>query len=90
MIFFNAVTTGQSIELEWKTAVEVDLRGFEIWRSTTEEWPDAIQLSDATIASRGAGNSGATYSFMDNEVDWGERYTYWLRTINTSEDVKHK
>jgi len=85
MANFDTVSTNETIEIHWETVFELDISSFQIWRSTTGQRGDAIPLSSETIFSRGNSSNGATYLFIDEEVVWGEHYTYWLQTLSQSE-----
>ena len=70
LTFFDAVLMGQSVELSWQTATEINNDFFKVQRS-----PDGIQFE--TIGTvRGQGNSSQVneYHFMDHDPMPGTNY----------------
>lgn len=81
LLYLDARVEGDVIRLTWETALEVDITGFRIWRSSTGNRETAIQLTPNIIPSRGTAASGATYQFVDEQARLGVRYVYWLEKI---------
>ena len=63
------------VEIEWAPNVEIDVRTYEVWRSTTadEGWEDEVR-----IAEIGAPET----RFADDEVGCGEHLRYRLRAVD--------
>lgn len=68
------------IRIEWETETEVDTAGFNIYRSTAENG-DFAKLNETLIASRGSPVSGASYEYVDDNVDAGQTYFYLLEDV---------
>ena len=68
------------MQLDWETANEVGLVGFNVYRSET---PDGVKqkLNDNLIPAQYPDQMmGAEYGFTDG-VDQGKRYFYWLELV---------
>ena len=78
---FTAKENVDHILLEWKTASEIDNAGFILWRSDSSE-DNYIQITPALIPARGSEFSGATYSYIDKDVEHGKTYYYKLEDID--------
>jgi hypothetical protein len=69
-------------QLDWETASEVGLVGFNVYRSETRD--GAKQMLNTSLIPAQFPNQmkGATYQFSD-AVDQGRRYYYWLELVRT-------
>ena len=83
LLFFRANTSAAQVELQWESVLEMDLFGFQLWRSSNGERADAQLLTTQTIRSRGTATTGAAYRFTDTDVTIGVTYTYWLYRVNS-------
>ncbi len=83
LVSYRAIARNATIELQWQTALEVDIAGFRLWRSTTGVRADANEITTALIAARGSAATGADYRFVDTDVSTGTTYTYWLQSVQT-------
>jgi hypothetical protein len=84
---FTATPQDGSVLIEWETVTEFDIASFQVLRSDQENG-DFSEISDF-IPSKGAGLTGAQYSYPDTEVTNGVTYYYRLRAFdqnNISED----
>ncbi|TGO03394.1 hypothetical protein PN36_07065 [Candidatus Thiomargarita nelsonii] len=82
---FTATALESEILLEWLTADESDNAGFRIWRATGEGWKSGdystvIILNDQLISADGG--SGASYSYIDDNVESGLTYYYLLEDVD--------
>ncbi len=82
LLYFRAVPGSDSITLEWATAQELDNLGFNLYRSLTSEFDDAEPLNSALIPGNTGSPTGASYEWVDEEVEIGTTYTYWLEDID--------
>ncbi len=82
LLFFAAAAQSDQVALQWESVLELDLYGFQLWRSSNGQRVDATLLTQQTIRSRGTASTGATYSYIDNAVTTGVTYTYWLYKVN--------
>ena len=81
--YFVGKIVGESVELHWKTATEVNNYGFEIQRS-----PDKISWDNiGFVAGNGNSNSPKYYSYKDKFIPDGKIY---YRLILEDEDGKFK
>lgn len=64
--------------------MEMNLRGFHLWRSSTGQRADAVQITPTLIYSRGSASTGAEYQVVDPHVTNGTTYTYWLQEVETT------
>lgn len=91
LLYYRAVAKEHALTLEWATAVEVNIQGFRIWRSSSGVRTDAMELTTAMIPAAGGGATGGDYQFIDADVMPGVTYTYWLESIQgdgTVDDVR--
>ncbi|MEN8220868.1 MAG: Calx-beta domain-containing protein [Pseudomonadota bacterium] len=84
---FTATALENSIEIVWVTQTEFDSIGFHIWRATGEGWKygdysTVTRLTDQLIPAEGNSGAGATYSYMDYDVEPGLTYYYGLEDRN--------
>jgi len=83
LLFFTAHAQAEQVELRWESALELDLYGFQLWRSSNGQRADAKLITAQTIRSRGTASNGAAYQFTDTAVTTGVTYTYWLYKVNS-------
>ncbi len=76
---FTGRTVFNGIELNWRTASELNNAGYAIFRNGTEianfrEYP--------SLRGKGTSPTGAQYQFVDSRVQPGVEYRYTLRSID--------
>jgi len=75
---FTSKVIAGNVKLDWKTATEVNNRGFEVERST-----DKVSFSTvAFVEGKGTTTSVSIYSFVDKNVKEGNTYYYRLKQID--------
>jgi hypothetical protein len=77
----TAVLNQGIVEVTWETNIELDLRGFNLYRSLD---PDDFgdKLNVALIPSQNFGSLiGATYTFSDITVPTGSDVFYWIEIV---------
>jgi hypothetical protein len=74
---FTVHEQGQTM-LEWTTASEHVVFGFEVWRSDSGSYADARIVSGNLIPATGDGITGATYRWSDPTAQPNTPYSYWL------------
>jgi len=79
IIRFAPILGEHSIEINWTTILEIDLLGFYVLRSTSDNPGQAVRITTEMID--GQGTRGGSYSFVDPDVIPGIRYAYWLQEI---------
>jgi len=79
---FDATPNVVDIHVTWKTVIEDNLDGFNLFRSSD---PDSkrIQLNESMIPALGL-PIGWNYLFIDKAVRPGSTYYYWLQTVERS------
>ncbi|HSN75301.1 MAG TPA: hypothetical protein VL334_09500 [Anaerolineae bacterium] len=80
---FSAAQVNDAILVTWETVSELNNRGFNLYRGTSEAGPD-IQLNGALIPSQSQGSpSGFIYTWEDRrELTPGTTYYYWLEDVD--------
>lgn len=84
LISFTAEMGNRAVLLEWETAVEIDVLGFNILKQelTPGTSPQLIEvINDGLIQSQGSSLSGAHYSLNDTNIKRGKTYKYWLQSV---------
>jgi hypothetical protein len=77
---FTGLPYLNTVQLDWQTAIEVGLVGFNVYRSETLDGVKQ-KLNDDLIPVQYPGQMmGASYHFVDG-VDQGQRYYYWLELV---------
>ncbi|HRI55919.1 MAG TPA: hypothetical protein PK170_02365, partial [Anaerolineae bacterium] len=81
---FEAIDQGDNILVSWVTLFETELLGFNLHRSTDPDRPEQ-QLNPAVIPVQNPGSTtGAFYTWLDEEVEQGKPYYYWLELLTPS------
>jgi uncharacterized repeat protein (TIGR03803 family) len=83
LISFHVAVSGSHVAVSWKTGAETDTAGFHLWRSTDEQG-DYARITQDLIPSEGGPLLGATYRYIDQDVQPGKTYFYKLEDIDTS------
>lgn len=68
------------IEIEWETETEINTAGFNIYRSDEADG-EFVRINEQIIPSQSDAVSGATYVFLDENVQRGKTYYYRLEDI---------
>ncbi len=81
-----ARTYNNSIVIEWETKTEVDISGFEVFRSETG-LPGSFKLissylTNDSLKAKGFSSFGAKYTFVDVGVRPGSVYYYTIEAVN--------
>ena len=81
--FFNVITFPSSVKLEWSTASEVNLAGFDIQCKQANE-PDTAYHEIGFQPAKGGPNVGALYDFpVTSGLVPGNSYCFRLKEITT-------
>jgi len=75
---FAAARSGRDVLVRWRTGTEVDLLGFQAYRSRGHSWR---RVTHSLIAARGS-VSGASYRFLDRTARRGVPYRYRIKALN--------
>ena len=79
---FSAAALGRGIVLEWTTAAERGLLGWNVYRSESPSGP-FVRLNGVAVPAYGDGASDTGYIFADESVRPGRRYYYQLEGITS-------
>ena len=69
-----------AVDIEWETATELDVAGFNVYRSFSEG-SERILLNQELISASDDALIGAKYQYNDPDVSPGNIYYYWLEEI---------
>jgi hypothetical protein len=87
LAYFNGTVSLEGIvTMNWQTASETGMTGFNIYRGDSELFADAVKLNPELISASNNAN-GSNYQFLDEETMSGYIYHYWLECIDTSGTV---
>ncbi len=77
LLAFETEVTPEGVRITWRTLSEAGVTGFRIQRSVVYagQW---VNLTSEPIPAQGADGRGATYSYMDGDVQPGLTYYYRL------------
>ncbi len=80
---FSAVQQGDAVLVTWETAMELDNRGFNLYRGTSPDGWDR-RLNEYLIPSQGQGSPvGFTYTWQDRaDLTPDTTYYYWLEDVD--------
>jgi hypothetical protein len=82
---FAATRTSSRVTLSWTTGSEIDIVGFNVWRSTRPD-DGFIKLNASLIAATNPGGlAGAAYSFNDGSGQSSAPSFYRLEVIGTDD-----
>jgi hypothetical protein len=76
---FIATPSNKEVTIAWSTESETDNAGFNIYRSESEN-EEYTKINPSLIPARGSVTQGASYEFVDTNVQ--NRKTYWYKLEN--------
>lgn len=82
----EADDSSNSIVVTWGTETEVDTILFRLWRSTRPDPDSATQV--AQEGARGSAVTGSSYEYVDDDLNPGQTYYYWLYEVTSQGNVK--
>jgi len=75
-------TTNGYTAINWTTASETDIIGFNIYRSTEDEYETSKKINSDIIAGQGTTTEISKYEFIDiDQLNYGTTYYYWLESV---------
>ncbi len=86
LLFFEAVLKNNSVSLNWKTAIEINNRGWEIEKIFASSNNPFVWQKIGFVKSVA---SGMNYSFEDKDIIAGNAYQYRLKQIDEDGKVKY-
>ncbi len=85
---FYAVYTNDAgldfIQVNWSTATETDVHGFNVYKSETDVFDDAYMINPSLIYGQGTTTLGYDYSFDDLDANTEVRNYYWVEQVDFS------
>jgi len=84
---FTATPVAGGIEVRWVTSSEINTWGFHLLRSADGTRESAERITPELIPAEGRGQAGASYTWLDTDVEPGITYTYWLEETETDGTV---
>ena len=80
---FNAIPKSGKVILSWSTSSEIDNAGFNIYRAELADGQYA-KINASLIPAKGSSTEGASYEFIDTNVQNRKTYYYKLEDIDLS------
>jgi hypothetical protein len=78
---FVTIPAAGKVVIKWSTASEIDNAGFNFYRSDSENGK-YIKINTTLIAAKGFSTQGASYEFIDKNVQNRKTYYYKLKDID--------
>ncbi len=85
---FSSSVNSLGVNLQWKTATEINNYGFEIQRAVVNDSVASQFSKIGFIKGSGTSNSTKSYSFMDNSALYG-KFQYRLKQIDNNGSFKY-
>ncbi len=80
---FTALFANEFVTIQWATASETDVIGFNIYRAHEDNYEDADKVNFELIPGHGTTTQPQDYSFTDETADaYFTTYYYWLEAVN--------
>jgi len=80
---FTATFMDSYTLIRWSTASETDVLGFNIYRSTEDEYSTSAQINIEHIPGYGTTTQPHDYEFQDiDQLIYETTYYYWLESVN--------
>ncbi|HIC88584.1 MAG TPA: hypothetical protein EYP04_04180 [Anaerolineae bacterium] len=74
---FVANATLDQVTVQWNTLSEENIVGFHVWRGANAKGPN-LRLTTKPVPAVG---SGSNYTWIDDQVQPGSYYWYWLEAV---------
>jgi hypothetical protein len=81
LVAFDAIPKAGKVILNWSTESEIYNAGYNIYRASAE-YGEYEKINNALIAAEGSLTQGASYAFVDADVQNRKTYYYKLEDIN--------
>jgi uncharacterized delta-60 repeat protein len=75
---FSAADTDHGVLVRWRTSVEVNARGFNVYREVKGR---RVRANQKLLTSRGSSARGASYSFLDKAAPRHGALLCWLQVV---------
>ncbi len=80
--FTATCTAAQFVSLSWVVQSETNLLGYNILRNKEEDLAAALTLNTEPISEGTAAGTQISYSYLDEQVEPGSTYHYWLESVD--------
>jgi len=80
---FTATPSNHRVILDWTTSSEIDNAGFNLYRAESEDG-EYVKINSSLILAKGSPTEGASYQFIDKNVQNRKMYLYKLEDIDLS------
>jgi len=77
--FTASMTSANFSCIQWRTASETNLLGYNIYRNENEDINNALRINPSYIQATN-NSTGSEYSYTDEEVEMNSTYYYWLES----------
>lgn len=77
--FATSVTSANFVQLNWTTESEINMTGYNVLRSLSNNQAEAAKVNVNMVESN---NAASNYSFVDNNVAPATTYYYWLEAVD--------
>jgi hypothetical protein len=81
MVSSSATATRRGVLVRWRTGVETDTLGFDVFRELNHQ---RTRINRALIPSILGGTSGHAYAFVDRKAPNSRGVRYWIRATATN------
>ena len=81
---FTAMRQTHSVLVRWVTSAEINTWGFYLYRSADSARVHATRVTPTLILGQGRGQGGATYTWLDTDLELDTTYTYWLQELDVN------
>ena len=86
---FTATLTGQFyVQLTWVSQTETQMMGYLVYRNTTPDQSTSTLIDHPMIPATNTSTT-QTYTVVDNDVNIGGTYYYWLEAIDYNNSSYH-
>ncbi len=83
---FDAIaTSSNTAQLNWSTASESNLLGYNIYRNENMDSQTAQRINSNLITAYNF-STGSDYTYIDDEIDVERTYYYWLESLELSNE----
>lgn len=79
--FTAQVTADMAVNLQWRAETEINLLGYNVYRSLANSVMDAYRINPELIGAHNT-SYAVSYSFLDEDVESGQLYYYWLQATD--------
>jgi hypothetical protein len=84
LVNFRASSTAKGIQINWQSAQEIDLVGFNLLRAETLDRPQ-VKINPQLIPGINPGQlPGNDYQYLDETAETGKEYYYWIEWVGDS------